>query len=327
MSAATLDDRQYGAVQENREMDLEDILKLKDGVDCERDVEQAARLLMEKANGGSGEAARELGILYAYGSGVRQDDRTSTEYFRRGAELGDAKSMYRLFRNLSLGVGCAVNLDEADMWLKRAADSGYPAAAATWRKFAGSRTLSRDLKSAENENTIRERAASFSVQTISPSAVYDLTRITQAEDISVVDQNWEKTVAAKSLKLMILIYTLGGALCGALLRSVYVKQIDVFGSNALATNFNSATGFTLYMTVIGALLGLTFGLILSKLLNRVKESLILYFPILLLPFIIMALSSLIMSLVHGVVGLVLGLLQIVVYLVVGYTVFASSTNS
>ena len=48
---------------------------------------------------------------------------------------------------------------------------------------------------------------------------------------------------------------------------------------------------------------------------------------LLLPFIIMALSSLIMSLVHGVVGLVLGLLQIVVYLVVGYTVFASSTNS
>ena len=235
--------------------------------------------------------------------------------------------MYRLFRNLSLGVGCAVNLDEADMWLKRAADSGYPAAAATWRKFAGSRTLSRDLKSAENENMIRERAASFSVQTISPSAVYDLTRITQAEDISVVDQNWEKTVAAKSLKLMILIYTLGGALCGALLRSVYVKQIDVFGSNALATNFNSATGFTLYMTVIGALLGLTFGLILSKLLNRVKESLILYFPILLLPFIIMALSSLIMSLVHGVVGLVLGLLQIVVYLVVGYTVFASSTNS
>ena len=186
MSAATLEDRQYGAVQENREMDLEDILKLKDGVDCERDVEQAARLLMEKANGGSGEAARELGILYAYGSGVRQDDRTSTEYFRKGAELGDAKSMYRLFRNLSLGVGCAVNLDEADMWLKRAADSGYPAAAATWRKFAGSRTLSRDLKSAENENTIRERAASFSVQTISPSAVYDLTRITQAEDISVV---------------------------------------------------------------------------------------------------------------------------------------------
>ena len=155
MSAATLEDRQYGAVQENREMDLEDILKLKDGVDCERDVEQAARLLMEKANGGSGEAARELGILYAYGSGVRQDDRTSTEYFRKGAELGDAKSMYRLFRNLSLGVGCAVNLDEADMWLKRAADSGYPAAAATWRKFAGSRTLSRDLKSAENENTIR----------------------------------------------------------------------------------------------------------------------------------------------------------------------------
>ena len=68
-------------------MDLEDILKLKDGVDCERDVEQAARLLMEKANGGSGEAARELGILYAYGSGVRQDDRTSTEYFRKGAEL------------------------------------------------------------------------------------------------------------------------------------------------------------------------------------------------------------------------------------------------
>ena len=68
MSAATLEDRQYGAVQENREMDLEDILKLKDGVDCERDVEQAARLLMEKANGGSGEAARELGILYAYGS-------------------------------------------------------------------------------------------------------------------------------------------------------------------------------------------------------------------------------------------------------------------
>ena len=68
MSAATLEDRQYGAVQENREMDLEDILKLKDGVDCERDVEQAARLLMEKANGGSGEAARELGMRVLSGT-------------------------------------------------------------------------------------------------------------------------------------------------------------------------------------------------------------------------------------------------------------------
>ena len=88
MSAATLEDRQYGAVQENREMDLEDILKLKDGVDCERDVEQAARLLMEKANGGSGEAARELGILYAYGSGDVEKVRGIEDSEQRPQERG-----------------------------------------------------------------------------------------------------------------------------------------------------------------------------------------------------------------------------------------------
>ena len=69
------------------------------------------------------------------------------------------------------------------------------------------------------------------------------------------------------------------------------------GSEVLIRSFSSSSNFTGFMIVIGGLLGLTIGLIASKLLNKVNETLILYIPLLFMPLIIVIISSLVMNLV------------------------------
>jgi hypothetical protein len=98
------------------------------------------------------------------------------------------------------------------------------------------------------------------------------------------------------------------------------------GSYNLISNFSTAQGFATFMAVIGALLGLGIGILFSKLISKVHETILLYIPILFLPLIIMGSSSLIMGVVNGVVGLAVTIAQIAAYVVAGYSLLGSSSN-
>ena len=239
-------------------------------------MEEVIRSLKGAMDGGSAEAARQLGICYACGDGVPQDDRISTDYFRKGAEKGNPESMYRLFRNLSIGNGYAVNLDEADIWLKKAADLGHSTAMSTWTKYEHTGMLSKDLRSYFSGGN-----SGFDMRTIeriSPDASLNPDKISVTKDFSFVEDHWTKEIATKSLYSVIFIYVIVGILCGVLLRAVYEKGICVMGSEVLIRSFSSSSNFTGFMIVIG-------------------ETLILYIPLLFMPLIIVIISSLVMNLV------------------------------
>jgi len=54
------------------------------------------RRLKEEAAAGDGGAMRQIGLLYAIGRGVPQDDRSAVAWLRLAAEAGDRVAMYNL---------------------------------------------------------------------------------------------------------------------------------------------------------------------------------------------------------------------------------------
>lgn len=305
---------------------LENALRIKSGMDGDRDMGVVIGGLEEALDFGSAEAARQLGMCYAYGDGVLQNDKYATMYYRKGAELGDPECMYRLFRNLSIGVGSEVNLDEADLWLERAADAGHSAAIATLEHYRKTGMLSRELKESWTNGNAGNRDRSVYIERVSPSSRHDLNNIAVLDKIEVATQKWDKVADTNSGLALLAIYIIAGIVSGILLKSVYENNISFMGSSSLITNFNSAGTFMAYMAVIGGLLGLAMGFLMVCFVNKVRETLFLYIPVLAMPLIIMCLSSMIMTIAKGVWGLILGILQIAVYVVIGYSVFASSSN-
>ena len=305
---------------------LENALRMKSGIDGERDMNAVLKGLEEALDSGSAEAARYLGMCYAYGDGVLQNDEYSTMYYRKGAELGDPECMYRLFRNLSTGTGCEADLDEADRWLKMAAEEGHSTAIATWDRYKQAEMLSKDLKESEKHSDAERGNRTIYIERVSPSDRLNLDKISESGGSTVVSQNWIKEVEDKSYRILLAIYIATGVVSGILLKSVYENNISIMGSLSLISNFHSVGTFMAYMAVIGGLLGLATGFVASRFLNRVHETLILYIPLLFMPLVIMCLSSMIMVIAKGVWGLILIVIQLAVYVVIGYSVFASSSN-
>ena len=304
---------------------LDNALRMKSGMDGDRDMDTVIRTLEEALDGGCAEAARYLAMCYAYGDGVSQNDTRSTMYYKRGAEQGDPECMYRLFRNLSTGKGCPEDLDEADGWLKKAAEAGHTSAIETLEHFEKAQMLSKDM--VESELQGKAGSKSIYIERVSAGDRLNLDKIGELGEIKVHTDVWSKIAGSKSVWSLWAVYIAAGIISGILLKSVYENKISFMGSLSLISNFNSAGTFMAYMVVIGGLLGAAMGfLIIVLFLERVKETLILYIPVLLMPLIIMCLSSMIMGLAKGVLGLVLGILQIAVYVVIGYSVFASSSN-
>lgn len=304
---------------------LENALRMKSGMDGDRDMDTVIGMFEEALDSGCAEAARYLGMCYAYGDGVSQNDTRATMYYKRGAEQGDPECMYRLFRNLSTGKGCEADLDEADVWLKKAADAGHASAIGTLEHFEKAQMLSKDL--VESESQGKAGSKSIYIERVSAGDRLKLDKIGEFAEIKTHTEDWSKIANSKSTFSLWAVYIAAGIISGILLKPVYEKNISFMGSLSLISNFNSAGTFMAYMAVIGGLLGLAMGfLIVILFLERVKETLILYIPVLLMPLIIMCLSSMIMGLAKGILGLVLGILQIAVYVVIGYSVFASSSN-
>ena len=337
---------------------VEQAMCLKRGIGCEQNFEEAIELLQKAIQEKDGEAARELALFYAYGTGVEQNDKKATDFFLEGAHLGDAESMYRLFQNLSVGIGCSQDLDEADKWLEKAANTGHVKAAETWKRFSGAGLLSSSLKQANTghakaasplerllgigllsnspkisdpegsfDATRSDSAESVRIDAISPSSRYSLTNLLKEGEKPVITSvEYVAPVPTAATGRLILIYTILGAVSGFLLRSVFEHDLSVMGSASLYNYFNSVETFTIYMVIEGAVIGFIMGRLLSKLMKKTNEGLVLYLPLLLLPVAILAPSSLIMTLLQGVKGLLTGILTIAMYIIFGFSILGSSSQ-
>lgn len=90
-----------------------------------KDVDKAFELMKSAAAHGHPDAIGGLGYFYSVGIAVEKDDKLATEYFRKGAELGSAKSRFNLGKMLL----AAKQVDEGLAWMKKAADQSLPEAA------------------------------------------------------------------------------------------------------------------------------------------------------------------------------------------------------
>ena len=65
-----------------------------------------------------------IGMLYAQGRGVTQNDHEAVEWYRRGAAAGDTDAMLRLGEAYDQGEGVTQDHTLSRQWLQRAAAAG-----------------------------------------------------------------------------------------------------------------------------------------------------------------------------------------------------------
>ena len=88
------------------------------------DYVTAYRLQLPLAEDGFAKAQVNLGIMYAYGRGVPQDDAEAVEWFRRAADQGDAFAQHNLGVFYQAGRGVLLDGTDAVRWFRKAADQG-----------------------------------------------------------------------------------------------------------------------------------------------------------------------------------------------------------
>jgi TPR repeat protein len=81
--------------------------------------------LLAKANAGDAEAQYELGNVYNYGDGARQDYAQALLWYRKSAEQGNANSQFQLGGMYHLGHGVPQDDVTAFNWTKKAAEQGH----------------------------------------------------------------------------------------------------------------------------------------------------------------------------------------------------------
>ena len=86
------------------------------------------RCFLSSAQQGDVHAQYNLGVCYATGYGVRQDQEKATKWFRAAAEAGDTVAMRAIAIRMSEGRGCAADSQAATAAFLRAAEAGDPSA-------------------------------------------------------------------------------------------------------------------------------------------------------------------------------------------------------
>ncbi|HHV6627196.1 TPA: tetratricopeptide repeat protein, partial [Haemophilus influenzae] len=76
------------------------------------------------AEQGDAKAQFNLGVRYAKGQGVKQDDVEAVKWYRKAAEQGDADAQALLGFSYLLGKGVQVNKSLAKEWFGKACDNG-----------------------------------------------------------------------------------------------------------------------------------------------------------------------------------------------------------
>src|ERR1700691_3441677 len=81
------------------------------------DVLNAISWLSKAADKGHAKAANNLGVLYAKGVGMLQDESKAVHWYKHGAELGDAVAQWNLGQCYFSGAGTSKDKIAAYMWL------------------------------------------------------------------------------------------------------------------------------------------------------------------------------------------------------------------
>jgi len=78
-----------------------------------------------KAEQGVAEAQFNLGVMYATGEGVPEDDAEAVRWYRLAADQGDAFAQFNLGEKYATGEGVPQDDAEAVRWYRLAADQGH----------------------------------------------------------------------------------------------------------------------------------------------------------------------------------------------------------
>jgi len=81
--------------------------------------------LKRKAEQGDAVAQYNLGVMYADGEGVAQNDAEAVQWFRKAAEQGLAGAQFNLGQMYRLGRGVVQSDAEAVQWYRKAAEQGH----------------------------------------------------------------------------------------------------------------------------------------------------------------------------------------------------------
>ncbi len=94
------------------------------GLGVPQDNKQAASWFRKAAENGDAEAQNNLGLTYAKGLGAPQDDKQAVSWFRKAAELGYAEAQDNLGAMYANGRGVAQDYYQAAAWFRKAAEKG-----------------------------------------------------------------------------------------------------------------------------------------------------------------------------------------------------------
>jgi TPR repeat protein len=106
------------------------------------------------AEQGDAEAQQSLGVLYALGNGVTQDDAEAVKWFRKAAQQGFADAQIKLAFMYFNGNGDLQDTIAAHMWFNIAAANGNTHAAKARDIVAGKLSSSDILKAQQKANGI-----------------------------------------------------------------------------------------------------------------------------------------------------------------------------
>jgi hypothetical protein len=98
------------------------------GQGVQQDNAAAALWFRKAAEQGYAFAQSNLGTLYLYGRGVTQDDTEAVMWFRKAADQGDAVAEFLLGNQYANGKGVPQDYSEAMIWFQRAAEQGHSVA-------------------------------------------------------------------------------------------------------------------------------------------------------------------------------------------------------
>jgi TPR repeat protein len=93
-----------------------------------KDYLKAVQVWRPLAQAGDREAQYRLGVMYAEGKGVAENDAEAALWFERAAEQGEAMAQYNLGASYAEGTGVRKDMAAAAKWFRRAADQGIPLA-------------------------------------------------------------------------------------------------------------------------------------------------------------------------------------------------------
>jgi len=92
------------------------------------DYPAVAELLKPLARQGEAWAQHELGVMYAVGRGVPEDNKEAVKWYRLAAKQGYAIAQYNLGNAYRTGTGVPQNAKKAMKWYLLAAEQGQPSA-------------------------------------------------------------------------------------------------------------------------------------------------------------------------------------------------------